>query len=289
MTPLAVRPSALAGRWYPADAGELRRSVAAFLALADPGAAPSGRPVLAVAPHAGHAWSGAAAGRVFGLLRGRAYERILLLAPNHSRYLEGPSAPPADAYATPLGRVAVDREGREALVAAGVATSVASAHALEHAEEIQLPFLQVLWDEPPPVLPLLIPRLTAAARADLAAALAPWADGRALVVVSTDFTHYGDAFGYVPFEENVPERLAALDGGALDRIEARDAAGLLAYRERTGITMCGLDAAALALSLPWDPSLDIRRLTYERSGDRDGTYEHCVSYAGLLGAVAEEA
>lgn len=285
MTGLSVRPAALAGRWYPADAEELRRTVEGYLDGAAPGDAPPGRPVLAIVPHAGHAWSGDVAGKVYGLLRGRVYARILLLAPNHRHWLDAPSVSPADAYATPLGPVPLDREGRARLREAGVLESVAAAHAEEHAEEIQLPFLQALWEEPPPLLPLLVPRLTPARRTALASALAPWTDGESLVIVSTDFTHYGAAFGYAPFHDDLPDRLAALDEGAIVCLERRDPAGLLAYRERTGITMCGLDAAALALSLPWPADLRIRRVAYARSGDRDGSYEHSVSYAGLLGAL----
>ncbi|HPF35178.1 MAG TPA: AmmeMemoRadiSam system protein B [Candidatus Krumholzibacteria bacterium] len=285
MPDLHVRPAALAGQWYPAAPDALRRSVAMFLAAADPAAAPPGKPVLAVVPHAGHAWSGAVAGHAYGLLRGHAYRRVLLLAPNHRHRLAGPSASPADAYATPLGLVPLDVDGRARLEAAGVLTSVPAAHAHEHAEEIQLPFLQALWDDVPPVLPLLVPTLDDARRAALAAALAPWTDGESLVIVSTDFTHYGADFGYLPFRDRVPERLADLDRGALDLLCAGDAAGLLAYRARTGITMCGLDAAALALSLPWPRPPRLRLLDYARSGDRDGDFVHSVSYAALLGAA----
>ena len=90
-----------------------------------------------------------------------------------------------------------------------------------------------------------------AARRDQAArALDRWRDGRHLFLVSSDLTHYGADYGYVPFTDDIPARLEKLDTGALLRFLAHDGPGLLAYGEESGITMCGLDAAALALAGP---------------------------------------
>ena len=115
--------------------------------------------------------------------------------------------------------------------------------------------------------------------------MAPWCDGDSLFVVSTDFTHYGRDYGYEPFTDRVPERLAELDGGAFELLLARDAEGLLAYRSRTGITMCGLDAAALVLDLPLPPGGG-ELIAYARSADRDGDFSFSVSYAALVLARA---
>lgn len=283
----AIRPPALAGTWYPADPDALRRSVEAYLDGADPAAAPPGRPVVVVVPHAGHQWSGATAGRVYGLLRRTDYDRIVLLAPNHRAPLTTPSCPDHDAYATPLGAVGLDVNAREALVAAGIATLSPGAHAQEHAEEIQLPFLQALWPDTPPVLPILVPHLDDEARTRTAAAMAPWCDGRTLWIVSTDFTHYGRDFGYLPFVDDVARRLEKLDHGAIDRILAWDAQGLLDYGRETGITMCGLEAMALALIAPWPAMPHATLVDYARSGDRDEDYTFSVSYAGLLATLPD--
>lgn len=308
-----VRPATLAGTWYPGRSRDLAAAVRGYLeddspdaaaeltpflpsavggpagAAAAPGpAAGAARPLLAVAPHAGYAYSGPTAGRVYRRLAPWEYDRVFILAPSHRYRLSVVSVAGCAAYATPLGEAAVDRDAAGALAGAPGFCSVAAAHAAEHAEEIQLPFLQTLYGERLRIVPLLVPRLTEAARAAAAAALAPFADGRSLFLVSSDFTHYGAAYGYVPFRDRVPERLAELDGGAIARILARDPAGLLAYEQRTGITMCGIDAAALALSVPL-PAGGGELLAYARSGDRDGDYSLSVSYAGLVLAPAEPA
>ena len=53
---------------------------------------------------------------------------------------------------------------------------------------------------------------------DADAALEPLIGSATLVVVSTDFTHYGPRFSFVPFTTDVPGRLKELDMGAVDCI-----------------------------------------------------------------------
>jgi len=279
-----VRVPVIAGTWYPAAPAELAATVRAFLAAPGAAAATAAaeRPVLAVVPHAGYAYSGPTAGRVYRLLAPWRYDRVFLLAPSHRTRLRKVSVSGFDAYATPLGEVAVDREATARLLADDAYACVEAAHAAEHAEEIQLPFLQTVFGAELRIVPLLVPPLDPDARRRAAAALAPWCDGRSLFLVSSDFTHYGESYGYAPFREGARERIEALDRGAWELILARDPDGLLAYRERTGITMCGLDAAALALTAPLPAGLTGELAAYARSGDRDRDYTLSVSYAGLV-------
>ena len=101
-------------------------------------------------------------------------------------------------------------------------------------------------------------------------------------MVSTDFTHYGASYGYVPFTGDLPAALERLDTGAILKILAADPAGLLEYGRETGITMCGLEAAAVALERGLPPGYEGALINYSRSGDRDGDYSLSVSYASIL-------
>ncbi len=280
-----VRPPILSGTWYPGRPDELAATVAGFLAGPLPGAAsapaPAGRPLLAVAPHAGYAHSGPAAGRVYRRLQEHAYDRVFILAPSHRANLREVSVSRWDAWATPLGEAAVDRQVADRLAGEPGFTSAEAAHAAEHAEEIQLPFLQTIFGDRLRIVTLLVPPLSPPQRRRAAAALAPWCDGRSLFLVSSDFTHYGVDYGYVPFRDRVPERLRDLDRGAIDLILARDADGLIEYGQQTGITMCGIHAAALALSTPL-PAGEGELVAYERSAERSGDFSLSVSYAGIL-------
>jgi AmmeMemoRadiSam system protein B/AmmeMemoRadiSam system protein A len=276
-----VRPPVLAGTWYPGDPETLRRAVVTYLAGADARQRPPGRPTMVVVPHAGYLYSGPTAGRVYGLLRGERYERVFVLAPSHRQALTQLALPAEEAFATPLGEVAVDLEATAGLARQAGFAPQAGAHAQEHAIEIQLPFLQVVFGAELRIVPILVPPLDEDVRRHAAAALGLWSDGDALFVVSTDFTHYGAAYGFQPFRDRVPERLRELDGGAIERILSRDAEGLLAYGERTGLTMCGIEATVLALSVKL-PRGGAALVDYARSADRQGDYSLSVSYAGMM-------
>jgi AmmeMemoRadiSam system protein B len=279
----AVRPAVLAGAWYPADPAGLARLVDGFLAGADPAAAPAGRPRLGLAPHAGYAWSGPVAGKLFGLLRGSGARRLVILAPSHRARLDRPTLSGATAFATPLGEVPVDVAAVARLAAGGAFAIDDRAHRDEHAIEIQLPLVQRCWpDGCPAIVPVLVPRLDDRRRAAAAAALAAELDDGTLLLVSTDLTHYGADYGYLPFTADIPAAIERLDAGALLRVLAGDGPGLLEYGRATGITMCGLEAAALALACGVPPGHQAALLDYARSGDRDGDYTRSVSYAAAV-------
>ena len=282
----AVRPPVLAGSWYPAGPAALAAEVARHLDGADPHRRPAGRGLIVLAPHAGYVYSGPVAGRVLGLLRDDPPDRVVILAPNHRAHIDRLALSGADAFATPLGEVPLDTAARDDLARRAPFAVDDRAHAHEHAVEIQLPFLQALWPGHPfVVLPLLVTRLAPELRREAAAALAELRDPRTLVLVSTDFTHYGADYGYLPFRDDsgdVPASLEKLDTGAVLRVLGGDPDGLRDYGDRTGITMCGLEAAALALESGLPEGYEAALVDYARSADRDGDFTRSVSYAGVL-------
>ncbi len=277
-----VRPPVLAGTWYPGDPDRLRADVDGYLAGAEPERAPAGTPVIALVPHAGYAYSGPVAGKLFGLLRDRSYDAVFLLAPSHRAHLVRPALSGLDAFATPLGEVPVAGRIRDRLADSGAFLVDDRAHGHEHAVEILLPLVQRSLPAGTPVVPILVPHLDPQARRQAAAELARWRDGRHLFVISSDLTHYGRDYGYLPFTEDIPHRLEELDTGALLRFLAHDAEGLLRYGEETGITMCGLEAAALVLSTPPPAGHESALLAYFRSADATADWSFSVSYASAL-------
>jgi AmmeMemoRadiSam system protein B len=279
----SIRPPVLSGSWYPSAPEDLAAVADGFLAGADSAARPAGRPLLAVVPHAGYVYSGATAGRLFGLLRETPPVRIILLAPNHRTRLDRIALTGVTAFATPLGDVPVDQAAVRQLAENDAFQIHDRAHADEHAIEIQLPLIQRTWPTAlPRIVPLLVPALTASQRRRAAAALAELVDQNTLVVVSTDFTHFGASYGFVPFTADLPAALEKLDSGAILKILAADPTGLLEYGRETGITMCGMEAAALALEPGLPPGYEGALIHYSRSGDRDGDYSLSVSYASIL-------
>ena len=277
-----VRPSALAGGWYPADPDALQYQVDGFLDAAVL-TAPPGQIRALILPHAGYAYSGPTAGQVVSLVKGRTYRRVLVLAPSHHSGFHGLSIPEVDAYRTPLGDVPLDSEAIEALRASPLVGAHAEAHVREHSVEIELPLLQRALTPGWRLVPILVGRLDLGDYQAVADLLRPLADEDTLVLVSSDFTHYGPRFGYLPFaqDEGVQARIQALDDGALDRILDKDAAGFLAYQAQTGITICGYRPINILLHMI-GPGARVERVAYTTSGVLTGDWSNSVSYAGLV-------
>jgi len=283
-----VRPPARAGQFYPKGADELRRSVKGYLKKAAaevPKELKKRRPIALISPHAGYSYSGQTAAFSYKLLEGKQRpSRVILLGPAHFVRLGAvASVAPYTHYRTPLGELAVDGEAREKLLRSPLFISEAAAHVPEHSLEVQLPFLQVLWEEPPKMLPILVGNVGDEEIAKMAEALAGVADENTLLVASSDFTHYGPAHRFAPFGRTGGKKLAAkikeLDMGAVRHIEKLDAEGLLGYCRETGATICGKRPVALMLKvLSGCEDVKGASLAYANSGDATGTYLNSVSY-----------
>lgn len=279
-----VHTSPIAGSWYPKDPRELRALLEGSLAKVPPPDPAEARGLVAVVvPHAGYAYSGFTAAHAYRWIGQRRPGRVLMLGPSHYADFRGLSLGDFESYETPLGRVPVDNRGSGILRECPLVGFHPEAHAQEHSLDIQVPFLQVLFPESPPsILPLLVGRLEEEDYPRLAQCIREVLDPETVLVVSSDFTHYGPRFGYVPFpdEEGVAEKIRNLDQGAFDRIFDLDRTGLLAYRAATGITVCGCRAIALLLELLPEGARP-RNLHYTTSGRLTGDYRNSVSYGSL--------
>jgi len=277
-----VRSSALAGGWYPADPEALVGYVDGLLeqaAAARTVAAPEDLRAL-ILPHAGYPYSGATAAAGVALVRGRRFERVMVLAPSHRAGFAGLSIADVDAYETPLGQIPLDQDAIAALRASPLVQAHPWAHTQEHAIEIELPLLQRALVPGWRLLPVLVGALDGDDYDEASDLLRPFVDADTLVVVSSDFTHYGDRFGYRPFplDDAVADHIRELDGGALDLIMAKDRDELLAYQQRTGITVCGLRPIAVLLGM-LPPDARLERIAYTTSGALTGDFTSSVSYA----------
>ncbi|UCC64916.1 MAG: AmmeMemoRadiSam system protein B, partial [Anaerolineae bacterium] len=182
-----------AGRWYPADPAKLRAAVEAYVGQAQVPPLPG--PLLAVVvPHAGYLYSGAVAGYAFRALQeaGCAGATLAVVGDTHSG--DGSAAIAvwaAGAFETPLGRVPVDEAVAQAVVAADPGIEFdRAAFRDEHPVENQLPFIQVVCPGAR-IVPVVIREPTPENAQLLAEALvAASGDRQAMVVASTDLSHY---------------------------------------------------------------------------------------------------
>jgi len=213
-----VRRAAVAGSWYPGTASAVAAEVDSYLEAAR-AAPPPGRLVGLVSPHAGLRYSGPVAAYGYGLLRDSAGESgltVVLVGPSHRAAFDGVAAHARGAWETPLGRAPIDEEVSQALLDAGPTVfDDPDVHRDEHSLEMQMPFLQRLVPSLR-ILPLLMGSQSRREVEALAAALAKALAGRrALLVASSDLSHYQPAAVANKLDAVVVEEVGRFDEEAL--------------------------------------------------------------------------
>jgi len=244
-----IREPAVAGMFYPADSGELRRMIEGFLAAAEPGP----HPKAIIAPHAGYIYSGPIAASVYKRINPDGISRVVLIGPSHRVALRGLAASSAPAWRTPLGEVSVARPNFIQISDA--------AHAQEHSLEVQLPFLQVVLGDF-----TLLPLVAGDASAEEVAEVLEkcWGGPETLIVVSSDLSHY----------ENT-ETARAMDSAAAKAITALNPRGL------DYDNACGLVPIAGLLHLAKKKKMRAELVDLRNSGDTAGSRDQVVGYGAF--------
>ncbi len=277
---MSIRPAAVAGTWYPASAGALRRDVEAYLAAVPE--SPLDKVTALIAPHAGLMFSGPVGAHAYKAASTGTYDVVVLVGPSHFVAFDGVAIYPDGAFETPFGPALIDREGAQAIAEASpLVQPMAAAHRREHSLEMQLPFLKhVLPDVP--IVPLLMGYQERETITALGAALASALKGRrALIVASTDLSHFFDAATAVSLDARVQQTVAAFDPDALLELFEQ-----YPSEERGRYVACGggpaisvlLAARALGAS-------GARVLRYGHSGEISGDNSGVVGYmAAAIGS-----
>jgi MEMO1 family protein len=245
-----VRPPAVAGAFYPARAADLAAMVDSLLAAATvdaiavwSGAGGGAAPLALVVPHAGYRYSGPTAAAAYALLAGRRPDRVVMLGPAHYVPLSGLAVPTVDAFATPLGRVAVDQATCRRLTATQPRVRAADeAHEPEHSLEVQLPFLQRVLGGDWSLVPIAVGAAEPAEVADVVDAALT--DASALPVISTDLSHGLDQPAAVERDRRTVDAVLTARAEAIGDADACGApalCGAVEWTRRHGLTSRLLD------------------------------------------------
>ena len=281
---MGVRAAAVAGTWYPGTSGALAREVDMYLNAAADG--PRGRITAVIAPHAGIMFSGPVAAFSYKAASHEPYDVVVLAGPSHFVAFEGTALYPDGAFDSPFGLAPIDAEIGARLAASPGIHSMPAAHAREHSLEMQLPFVRRLLPQVR-IVPLLMGFQSREAIEQLAAALPAALRGRrALLVASTDLSHYFDA-----------RTAAELDGRVQERVAAFDPEGLLALaaeypeHERGRFVGCGIGPAiSVMMAARALGARDARVLKYAHSGEVSGDFDGVVGYmAAVMGTFEADA
>jgi MEMO1 family protein len=277
---LSVRKPAVAGQFYPAETKELAELVdGCYMHPLGPGRAPpaeegGSETVAVVCPHAGYIYSGPVAAHSYLHVSSLPHpDLIVIVAPNHYGIGSGVSTFKEGAWETPLGVMRVDSDAAAKLADnAEVVAFDPEAQRLEHSLEVQLPFLQRIYGDSVPLLPVSLLFQDMDTARTLSTALAKVVKGRRTVLVaSSDLTHYEPA-------ETAREKDLALLGEVLKL----DIEGFYSTLERHNVTACGFGAIATVMETA--KALGLTRaqlLKYASSGETTGDNLQVVGYGAL--------
>lgn len=273
---LPVRRAAVAGSWYPAQPDVLAREVDRYLAGA--GEPPAGDPIAIIAPHAGLMYSGPIAAHAYSLVHGRDIDVAVLVGPSHYVGFEGVAIYERGVFETPFGPVPISEACADAIaMGSRQIQSHPTAHVREHSLEMQLPFLKrVLPDIE--IVPLVMGHQRRDTAYALGDAIAAAVKGRkAVIVASTDLSHYQSA-----------ATAAKLDGKVLQQVLRFDADGLMSLLEAFPDHACGGGpTVAVMRAAQLLGATDARVLKYGDSGDVSGDKDAVVGYlAAAFGTFA---
>lgn len=277
---MKVRRPAVAGYFYPASTKELSETLKAlFLHKLGPGKLPPAPPandlLAIISPHAGYEYSGPIAAHGYYLASGASVETVVVLGPNHHGIGSGVAVPESDSWETPLGSVEVDRELSSRIVKlSSIVDFDDLAHWKEHSIEVQVPFLQFSLQPGFKIVPismLMQDELTAVEVGDAVARALQELGRRALLIASTDFTHYE------PYEEAYRR-----DAKAIEAIKSMDVSEFYRVIDRENVSMCGYGAVAAVLTAAKRMgAARVELLKYATSGDTAGDKSAVVGYGSL--------
>lgn len=270
-----IRPSPIAGTWYPKNPESLRRKLDFYFDHASV-QIPTDKIFGIVAPHAGHIYSGPVAAYAFKCLSGLKPDIIVIISPMHYPYDTPIITTAHDAYETPLGIIEVDRKTLEDLdrrlkIECGYrATPVRNDP--EHAIEIELPFLQYVIKNFR-FIPLMLREQKPYIIEQIGRALAEiLRDRNALVVASSDLSHYQN--------QNSAQKL---DKELLRRVENFDPKAVLTAEDEGVGSACGAAAISAALwTAKYLGANHVDILHYATSGDVTGDYHSVVGYGAAV-------
>ena len=268
--------STIAGSWYPADPEKLRVELEKYLAAAD--AESAGRTAgddcnIFIVPHAGYMYSGSCAAFAYRRMRNRSFRRVVLLAPSHRVWLDDKVVlPESDAVSTPLGTIPLDRSLADVFRTRSFVTCSDSVHRDEHSTQIQYPFLQMVLGNDVTILPVIVGKLSQSTASGLGELLLSQMTPETLLIVSSDFTHYGSRFGYAPFQTDFQENVRLADFEAYQYIQNHDPMAFHRFIERNHCTICGSEPIRAVLEMK-TPVFETTLFRYcnsaSASGDRD--------------------
>lgn len=257
-----IREPAVAGRFYPANADELAKTVQQYLDAAETHAGPV--PKALIAPHAGYMYSGPIAASAYIQLIPAKFtiNRVVLLGPSHHVALHGLATSSASHFATPLGLIPVDTQSIATISQLPQVSINNEAHAMEHSLEVHLPFLQQVLDEFS-LVPLVVGQSSPEEVHQVIAQL--WDGPETLIIISSDLSHY--------HEYSIAKQLDQKTSEAIEHLD---------YQHIKYENACGRDPVNGLLHFAKQIGIKATAIDVRNSGDTAGSHDQVVGYGAYL-------
>lgn len=209
--PSDIRPAAVAGSFYPADPGKLKLAIKSF--LEESPYLDIKAPIAVIAPHAGYVYAGQIYADAYRQVSGRRYDTIVILGTNHTTgRFSGVSLGDYSAFRTPLGDVPIDQEFvTDLLKECKDCKPYREVHVREHSIEVQIPFIQTLFPQAKIVTAIIHPPDPDLCNRFGEALGKILKNRRALIVISTDLSHYPSSREATKIDRQTLETIATLD------------------------------------------------------------------------------
>ncbi len=255
--PLSIRPTAVAGSFYPKNAGQLNSMLDEYLSIET---IDIPAPKAIIAPHAGYIYSGKTAASVYSNIEKLKSQitRVVLLGPTHRVYVKGIALPSNSHFASPLGNVPIETEALKKISAHSFVQYLDAAHEQEHSLEVHIPFLQKILNDFT-LLPILVGDATPEQTSTILEEL--WGGTETLIVISSDLSHYLDY-----------ESARKIDTDTTHLIENFD------YKNIGSNQACGCMPIRGLLKLAQEKNMSIQTVDLCNSGDTAGSKDRVVGY-----------
>lgn len=245
--------------------------------------------VAGIVPHAGWFFSGATAAKVFLSIHDRETPKtFVLLGAVHRPGVAFNSVYPSGSWETPIGPLKVDEGLSRALLkeTGDILRADPSAHDYEHSIEVQTPMIKYLFPEAM-IMPIAVPPVEAAVElGERLGQVLKREKADAVVIGSTDLTHYGANYGFAPegFGTKAHGWMLENDQRIINLAERLDAEAIL---EEAELNMNACGPGAMAATVAAARELGAKRghlLEHTTSYDvyPEGDFDMGVGYAGII-------
>lgn len=265
----------IAEGFYPFDKDKLDKAVTKL--LSDVKLKTNNRIAGAIVPHAGYAYSGNVAAHVFKSLP--KYDIVVILGTNHTGVGER-VAVSVDSWETSFGIVEIDAEIAASIVKnCEVAHYDDLAHMYEHSIEVMLPFLQKVMGGFKLVAISVSTELNGRNYESVGDAIREAVGGKkVLIIASSDFTHFGSMYNFVPVDKDEVKWVENTDKDVIDAILDFRIDDVVELSRSS--TVCGYGPIAVLLNAV--SGTKGKLLKYGTSYDVSKSKDAIVGYAGIV-------